>query len=263
MSKFLDIIFEDYELLVINKPAGLVCHPTKKDACSSLVGRLRLHLGEATRTHLVNRLDRETSGVIVVAKNPEAPGALGKIWETRAVKKKHLAIVHGHVRAAHGLIDAPLGKDERSRVAIKDCVRADGTPARTEFRLERRFTRREGDFSLLKVMPHTGRKHQIRIHLAHIGHPIVGDKLYGGDEELYLAFVKDRLTPEQRRRLILPNHALHACEVQFVWRGKPTVFSCGTEEWFTQFQQPERNPSSSARPAVETEAPLGRKADRS
>jgi len=230
-----NIIFEDDGLLVINKPAGLVCHPTKKDAHSSLVGRVRLYLGAATRPHLVNRLDRETSGVIVVAKDPEAAGVLGKIWETRAVAKQYLAIVHGHVRQAQGVIDAPLGKDERSKVAIKDCVRADGAPAQTEFRVERRFTRAEGDFSWLTIVPRTGRKHQIRIHLAHLGHPIVGDKLYGGDEGIYLAFVRNQLTPEQRDRLILPNQALHASEVRFVWRGQPVEFHCEPELWFAGF----------------------------
>ena len=83
--------------------------------------------------HLVNRLDRETSGVVLIAKNPEAAGELGKILESRAVQKEYLAIVHGHVREEHGLIDAPLGKDERSIVAVKDCVRADGAPSQRNF----------------------------------------------------------------------------------------------------------------------------------
>ena len=314
LEPLLNIIHEDAGLLVVNKPAGLVCHPTKGDAFSSLISRARLYLnvsppeppGSAglsrrsfkakagvppaswepktgTRRRdasaprncaprsfqplafspqpfLVNRLDRETSGVVLIAKNSETAGELGKIMETRAVQKEYLAIVHGHVRDDHGLIDAPLGRDEHSRVAIKDCVRPDGAPSQTEFWVERRFNRprprqseSEDDergrgrggtnpssilhlpFSILRIIPRTGRKHQIRIHLAHLGHPIVGDKLYGGDEDLYLALVEDRLTPEQRARLILPHHALHARAVQFVWRSRPMEFSCPPEPWFTGF----------------------------
>jgi 23S rRNA pseudouridine1911/1915/1917 synthase len=314
------VIHEDAGLLVVNKPAGLVCHPTKGDEFSSLISRLRLYLktggsrresahflvaeksqselippcGTAahstSRPFLINRLDRETSGIVIVAKNSETAGELGKIWETRAVQKEYLAIVHGHVRDDHGLIDAPLGKDEHSHVAVKDCVRPDGAPAQTEYWVECRFNRsrprqseseddgrergREGTnppsipwrgdlprrlaaskrsedgsaaktgaerrrlhlpFSLLRVIPRTGRKHQIRIHLAHLGHPIVGDKLYGGDEDLYLALVQDRLTVGQRARLILPHHALHARAVRFTWRGRPMEFSCAPEPWFAEF----------------------------
>jgi 23S rRNA-/tRNA-specific pseudouridylate synthase len=315
----LNIVHEDAGLLVINKPAGLVCHPTKSGEMSSLIGRARLYLnfplsaagggegrGEVVSVspHLVNRLDRETSGIVIIAKNSEIAGELGKLWESRAVRKEYLAIVHGLVRDDHGLIDAPLGKDEQSRVAVKDCVRPDGAPAQTEFRVERRFSRyivpcdggkrqdesgqcvsgkfslsarlaggegrgevglpsaldsrlstsflstlnpvkgrgphgalrpQPSTFSLLRVIPRTGRKHQIRIHLAHLGHPIVGDKLYGGDEDLYLALVENRLTPEQLARLMLPHQALHARAVRFTWRGQPMEFSCAPEPWFTDF----------------------------
>jgi len=235
LDKLFDIIHEDAELLVINKPADLVCHPTKGDEYSSLISRVRLHLGADAQPHLVNRLDRETSGVTVVAKTAAVAGELGRLWETRAVEKEYVAIVHGHVREEHGLIDAPLGKDLASIVAIKDCVRADGAAAQTEFWLQQHFVRAEGEFSLLRLLPRTGRKHQIRIHLAHLGHPVVGDKIYGGDPDLYLALVERRLIDAQRTKLILPNHALHANALRFEWRGRAVEFRCEPERGFRDF----------------------------
>lgn len=231
----LNILHEDADLLVVNKPAGLVCHPTKTDARSSLIGRARLHVRDAESLHLVSRLDRETSGVVVLAKNSPVAGELGKIWEKRGVEKEYLAIVHGHVAVEQGIIDAPLGKDTASEVAIKNCVRPDGAAAHTEFRVERRWERDGRPFTLLRVLPLTGRKHQIRIHLAHAGHPIVGDKIYGVDERLYLRFVKRELTPEEWQRLILPHHALHAVELRFHWHDQDWRLAAEPEAWFAAF----------------------------
>lgn len=219
MPADLDILLEKPGWLVVNKPADLVCHPTKSDYLSSLIGRLRHYLGPSSSPVMVNRLDRETSGLVMVAKTPEAARVLGRQWEKRLVDKAYLAIVHGHVDG-EGLIEVPLGRDERSAVAIKDCVRADGAAASTQFAVLNRFNRAEGPFTLLKVIPHTGRKHQIRLHLAHIGHPVVGDKLYGGEEDAYLALVERRLTDEQRKRLILRCQALHAWQLQVTWEDR-------------------------------------------
>jgi 23S rRNA pseudouridine1911/1915/1917 synthase len=235
--KLLEILHEDSQLLVLHKPAGLVCHPTKAGPYSSLVSRVRLYLqasGEPD-AQLVHRLDRETSGVVLFAKTAEAAATARRLWEHGLITKEYLAVVHGHVGPTADMIHAPLGKDEASAVAIKDRVRPGGAHAATSFRVEHRFERAEGAFSLVRLYPFTGRKHQLRIHLASIGHPIVGDKLYGGDETLYLDFVQGRLQEPQRRRLILPWQALHAARLWLPWNGVEREFTTPPEPWFQAF----------------------------
>lgn len=231
MRHLFDVISEDEQFLVINKPAGLVCHPTKGDIYSSLISRARIYLGTNEAPHLINRLDRETSGIVIMAKSSEASAELRKVWESRAVQKEYLAVVHGELRKAQ-VIHAPIGPDEGSIVTIKDCVRADGAACRTQVYPMRSFVRDGSLFSLVRVVLLTGRKHQIRIHMSHIDHPIVGDKLYGGDENLYLAFVKSELTEEQQWRLITENQCLHAALVSFELFGVTRTYSVEPENWF-------------------------------
>jgi 23S rRNA pseudouridine1911/1915/1917 synthase len=232
----LDILAVQEHWLAVNKPAGLVCHPTKNGELSSLIGRARLHLGAAATPHLVNRLDRETSGVVLIATTAQGARELGKLWSKRRVEKAYIALVHGHVEPACGVIEAPLGPDAASAVRVKDCVRADGAAARTDFEvLGHQWLAAPGGGALpvtrLCLHPRTGRKHQIRIHLAHLGHPIVGDKLYGGCEDDYLAFIEGRLDEARRARLLLAHHALHAQALRFRWRDQWHEYRCEPPTW--------------------------------
>ena len=260
----IDILYEDEELLVVNKPAGLVCHPTKGDCLSSLIARVRIYLGccplrqgvkdciyrssgecpwdsvefidPLLSVNFINRLDRETSGVMLITKTQEAARIYGKIMREGRIKKSYQAIVKGIPEPKAGLIERPLGADENSTVVVKDCVREDGYPSETVYRLVKSFERDGNVYSLLNVFPGTGRKHQIRIHLSWMGCPIVGDKLYGESPEYYLAFVENRLSEEQRQKLILPYHALHAKSLSFTtFSGKEYYFECPPEKWFREF----------------------------
>jgi 23S rRNA pseudouridine1911/1915/1917 synthase len=201
----LNIIHEDDRLLVVNKPAGLVSHPTKDGPLSSLIGRARAYLG-CDEAFMVNRLDRETSGLMLVAKDAAMAAQLHRAFLKKQVIKEYLAIVHGRVAEERGTIEAPIGLARGREVAIKRGVEADGQHAVTEWWVEGRAAR----FTMLRVQLHTGRAHQIRVHLAHIGHPVVGDKIYGGDERLYLRFIETGVTPELLEKLLLPRQSLHS-----------------------------------------------------
>ena len=198
----LSVVYEDEDLLVVDKPAGLVVHPAPGHATGTLVNAL-LHHAEAlpgiagvARPGLVHRLDKDTSGLLIVAKDDLAQSSLMAQLKARRVKKTYLALVQGSVAAEVGRIEAPIGRDpaERKRMAVV----AGGREATTGYRVRERFA----GWTLLEVDLVTGRTHQIRVHLAEIGHPIAGDPTYGNGTS--------RRGPEGTTRLFL-----HAWRVAF------------------------------------------------
>ena len=171
---------------------------------------LAFEIASGGQVSIVNRLDRETSGLVLVAKTAIAARDFGLLMQRHSLRKEYLAIVWGWPEWEHKLIDAPLdrqGKHQHSAVWLKQMIHVSGAPAQTEFLIERRFKRSTAAadrFSVIRAIPRTGRTHQIRVHLASIGHPIVGDKIYGPDEELYLRFIETGWTHELGQRLLLP-----------------------------------------------------------
>lgn len=191
----LDVVYEDDDLLVVNKPAGMVVHPSPGHHERTLVNALLarypdLGVGDAGRPGIVHRLDRGTSGLIVVAKTEAALRHLRRQFKGRKVHKTYLALVHGRPPAPEGIIEAPLGRDPRQRQRM--AVVPGGREARTRYRVLEDL----GDYSLLEVIPETGRTHQIRVHLAWLGVPVAGDRLYG--RERGVRRVKDDLGLERQ-----------------------------------------------------------------
>lgn len=202
----LDILFEDESLIVVNKPVGLLVHPSASEKSGTLLNGLAYHFwqtaGEAIRPGLIHRLDRNTSGVIVLAKTPRAHRTLSKHFRERWVKKFYLALVSGRVEPGNGEIDAPIGCTDDRNVWPRWRVMEEkdgGKSAKTKFRVVRRFAAH----TLLELEPLTGRTHQIRIHCHLIGHPVVGDPFY-----------KSSVDPLAEARGI-KHHLLHASRLIF------------------------------------------------
>lgn len=213
------IVHEDERLLVINKPGDVVCHPSKAGPWSSLVGATREYTGLPTM-HLVFRLDRETSGVVVLAKDAVMASRLQTAMMNRQAGKAYLAILTGEMRGAME-VDQPLGDDLASPVFVKSAVCAGGKPAVTRFWP----LAATAGFTLARVQTETGRKHQIRVHAHWLGFPLVGDKIYGPDDRLYLDFIDKGWNEALAARLLLPRQALHCAEIDLQAVGVVPVFT--------------------------------------
>lgn len=195
----LDIRYEDEYLLIVNKPPGQLVHPTTKEAHGTLAGAVLYHYetkGETHSYHPIHRLDRDTSGLVLIAKEPQVQYLLTAKDGTKRFHREYLAIVEGRPKLPEGLIDAPIARALPSIILRK--VSPEGKEARTHYKTLS-STEREGKLlSLIELKLETGRTHQIRVHMSYLGHPLLGDDLYGGSLEL------------------MQRQALHACRLHFI-----------------------------------------------
>ena len=223
------IVQEDERLIAFNKPGDVVCHPSKAGPWSSLAGAGREYAGLAA-AHLIFRLDRETSGIVVFAKDSATASRLQKAMQKRRVRKTYLAILTGELHTPT-TVDQPLGDDEESPVYMKSAVRPDGQSAVTHFVP----LGTAGGFTLARVNTETGRKHQIRAHAQWLGYALVGDKMYGPDARLFLDFIDRGWTDELAARLLLQRHALHCAEIDLREAGENRVISAPLPEDLQRF----------------------------
>jgi 23S rRNA pseudouridine1911/1915/1917 synthase len=213
------IITEHSSFLIVDKPAGWLVHPTRPDGTFTLIDWLRGEYPDEFLS-LISRLDRETSGLLLVGRGKENASIFGKMQQRREIQKSYLALVHGRPPES-GVIDQPLdrlGKHRPSQIYFRQAVIADTYPAQTEYRtVETRTHPTIGEISLVEATPKTGRLHQIRAHFEHIGHAVVHDKIYGQPDRVFLNYIDKGTDIKQE----LARHSLHSSKISFFWLNSP------------------------------------------
>jgi 23S rRNA pseudouridine1911/1915/1917 synthase len=222
------IVQEHNHFLIVDKPAGWLVHPTRPDGTFTLIDWLRDQYPDEFLS-LVSRLDRETSGLLLVARGKENASHFGKMQQRREIHKSYLALVHGRSPGS-GVIDQPLdrlGKHHPSRIYMRQAVVPGTYPAQTEFKtLETRSHAKFGEISLVEATPRTGRLHQIRAHFEFIGFPVLNDKIYGQNDDFFINYIDI----ETRNASKMPRHSLHSSKLSF---------ALGTEEISQEIGLPE------------------------
>ena len=227
------IIEEDPNLLIVNKPGWFVCHPSKNGPHSSLVGVVGLHTG-ADKLHLVARLDRETSGLVIFAKRPSVARKFQMAIQARIVDKEYLALMEGEFdQPIH--VDEPVARRKGGPVFVKSEVSYDRSSQTAVTDFEPIISSK--GYTLCRVKPETGRKHQIRIHAEWLKHCIVGDKIYGPDETLYIDFVEQGWTDRMEQALPIKRQALHCWRYIFNFPEGPKAFTAPLQADMLEFCQ--------------------------
>lgn len=214
------ILFEDRWMIAVDKPAGLAVHPAGRRVYGTLIHYLHERYrrpddpAHDVVPRLLHRIDRETSGVVAIGLDERFHGDVRRQFEQRTVEKTYQAVVHGCPAKASGTVDFGIGPARGSAIRLKLEARRDGTgqPAVTHYTV----LRRSGRYSLVELRPETGRTHQLRVHMAAIGCPLVGDKVYGADERVFLEYLDGELSADTRRELVLDRHALHSARLRFL-----------------------------------------------
>lgn len=220
------VVDECGDLLVVDKPAGLLVHPTgpggPRTLWDGLCGLLGYELANGGQVSLINRLDRETSGLVLVAKTSAAARQAAMAMQEGRIAKRYHAILCGHPAPERWCVDEPIARQGEvmvSRIHLKRICHPQGAPARTGFQRLCSFRHRGRNLALVEAVPLTGRTHQIRVHAQQSGHPVLGDKIYGPSEDLYLRFIGEGWSAALEESLVLPRHALHSSRLEIHWNG--------------------------------------------